>query len=69
LPLFPGTTLGHYQILGSLGAGGMGEVYRVKDTKLGRDVALKMLSVPVGNDAGVPADPMTVILNWKPSSE
>jgi serine/threonine protein kinase len=47
----------------------MGEVYRVKDTKLGRDVALKMLSVPVGNDAGVPVDPMTVILNWKPSSE
>ena len=38
-----GTRLGHYEVLASIGAGGMGEVYRAVDTRLGRDVALKVL--------------------------
>ncbi len=42
--LSPGARLGHYEILQRLGAGGMGEVYRARDTRLGREVAIKMVS-------------------------
>src|SRR5918994_5457925 len=43
MPLDPGTRLGAYEIVGPLGAGGMGEVYRARDTRLERHVALKLV--------------------------
>ena len=46
-----GKTLGHYQIIGELGKGGMGEVYQAKDQKLGRDVAIKVLPNEFARDA------------------
>ena len=52
MPLQPGTSLGPYQIDAPLGAGGMGEVYRARDTKLDRDVAIKELPDTVAVDDG-----------------
>src|SRR5262245_21688641 len=43
MSLLPGARLGPYEVVAPLGAGGMGEVYRARDTKLARDVALKIL--------------------------
>src|SRR5437667_414749 len=51
MPLVPGTKLGPYEIVSPLGAGGMGEVYRAKDTRLERTVAIKILPAQVSNDA------------------
>src|ERR1700732_319126 len=50
MPLAPGTHLGPYEIAGPLGSGGMGDVYRARDTRLGRDVAVKILPTQVSKD-------------------
>src|SRR5215467_2481860 len=51
MPLASGTRLGPYEILAPAGAGGMGEVYRAKDTRLERTVAVKILPPQFSNDA------------------
>ena len=51
MPLTTGTRLGPYEIAELIGAGGMGEVYRAHDTRLGRDVAIKVLPGAFAQDA------------------
>ena len=51
MPLTPGTRLGPYEVIAQIGVGGMGEVYRARDAKLGRDVALKILPDAFAGDS------------------
>ncbi len=51
MPIASGTKIGPYEIIAPLGAGGMGEVYRARDTRLGRDVAVKVLPERMAQDA------------------
>src|SRR5262245_16918211 len=48
--MHPGTQLGHYTVLSAIGRGGMGEVWKAKDAKLGRDVAIKTLPAEFARD-------------------
>ncbi len=50
MPLSPGSRLGPYEIVAAIGAGGMGEVYRARDTRLGREVAVKVLPQHLSSD-------------------
>jgi serine/threonine protein kinase len=50
MPLAAGSRFGAYEILSALGAGGMGEVYRARDAKLDRDVAIKILRAHLAGD-------------------
>src|SRR5947207_8891022 len=50
MPLSPGSRVGNYEVLSPLGAGGMGEVYRARDTRLERHVAIKSLPAAFSND-------------------
>ena len=58
MPLAPQTRLGPYEIVSPLGAGGMGEVYRARDTRLNRDVAIADPS------ATQPETSFVVVINW-----
>jgi serine/threonine protein kinase len=55
MSLETGTRLGVYEVVGTIGAGGMGEVFRARDTKLNRDVAIKVL----------PESPLPPYMGWK----
>ena len=62
MALVVGTRLGSYDITARIGAGGMGEVYRARDTKLNRDVALKVLPDAFARPVRTPEDARAVLI-------
>ena len=62
--LSSGARLGPYEIVAPLGAGGMGEVYRARDAKLNRDVAIKVLPELFAADPERLVNQINVVLNW-----
>ncbi len=72
MALKSGTHLGRYEIFAPLGAGGMGEVYRARDSKLNREVALKVLPDAFARDPGRPcyfsADPGVLVTHFPKKS-
>ena len=65
MPLTPGTTLGPYAVTAKIGEGGMGEVYRARDTKRDRDVALKVLAQAFTDDPDrLASAPRSAQLSW-----
>lgn len=64
MPQLAGTRLGPYEIIAPLGAGGMGEVYRARDTRLSREVAVKVLPQHLSAHPNAQHRSAHVILNW-----
>jgi serine/threonine protein kinase len=61
MTLSPGSRLGPYEVLSPLGAGGMGEVYKAKDTRLDRTVAIKVLPQHLSEKSGIN---LNLVLDW-----
>ena len=66
IPLQSGARVGGYEILASIGAGGMGEVYRARDPKLQRDVALKLLPDAFARDRDSWLGSCEKLRSWPP---
>ena len=68
MPLQPGTTLGPYQVEAKIGEDGVGEVHQARDTKLDRDVALKVLPEAFTSDPDRPEGPRDIVSLVSPSA-
>jgi serine/threonine protein kinase len=66
--MLPGSKLGPYEIVASIGAGGMGEVWRARDERLGRDVAIKVLPAELASDLEPSNMTIRRVRCWHPES-